>query len=219
MKGLLLCFLTCFYGIKTYAQIKENTRVLTTTLSNISIGISNFKSTSNNNPTQSGTSSGYGFATEVMYGRIKMHKLLSYGVNFSWRLNTQSNGGSDNRTVAFGPVFSYQKFYAIKADRLYFSPFFKFSAGFQFANQHASASSSALMEKGYLASFIVNPFSLTFLKDNKTNFLFSLGAVTLSYDRTKSFFAGNLNESQIISKNLTLYGSIGGINFGLQKLF
>ena len=218
MKQLFIYLLIVFCATNSFSQIKDGSKVLTSTLSSIGIGMSKSKSIANGSPDFLTKSQGFGFTLEGTYGKVRKSSLWSYGLNFSWRLNTQSNGGSNFHSIGAGPVISYEYFYRI-TDKFYFSPFFRFNTNYQYSKQDATATSSAFIQKGIAGSLMINPFSLTFSKSPKTNFLLVLGNVSLNYDRTKSFYQPSLNDGKTISSNFNLNSSVGGIGFGIQKLF
>lgn len=218
MKQLLIYLLIFSCASNSFSQVNDGSKVLTSTLSRIGIGISKSKSTSNASPDFLTESQGFGFTVEGTYGKIRKGNLWSYGLDFSWRLNTQSNGGSDFHSIGAGPIVSYEHFYRI-TDHFYFSPFFRFNADYQYSKQDATATSSAFIQKGIAGSLVINPFSVTFSKNPKTNFLLMLGNASLNYDRTRSFYQSALNDGKTISSNFYLSSSVGGIGFGIQKLF
>lgn len=207
----------------SFAQMKEDSKVLTSTLSNLTFGFSKSETSSTVNPTQTGKGKSFGFRPELTYGKVKKNGLLSYGLSLAWGFGTQSNTASGgfttkNHLIGFAPVISYQKFYPL-LERLYYSPFARLSVGYQYAKQNGTSSSSASIQKGIVGSFEFRPFSLVFSRNARTNFIFNLGSVAINYDRTKSYFIPMLYNGKTISTNLTLNASISGIGFGIQKLF
>jgi len=152
MKKLSFCLLFSFLVIKSFAQIADGKKALTSTISNFYFGLSKGEATSSINPTLTGKTSGFGFTTEVLYGEIKKNHLFSYGLQLGLGFGKQSNNSSSTSTdakshrIEFAPVVSYQKFYGL-TDRLYFSPFSRLSIGYQFFKQDATSSSSASIKK------------------------------------------------------------------------
>ena len=213
-------FLTTING---FGQTNDGKKVITSTLSNFYFGRSKGEATSSINPTLTTKTSGFGFATEVTYGKIKKNNLFSYGLNIAFGFNKQSDNtttpaNSKNHRIVFGPVISCQKFYKI-TEKLYYSPYSRLSLGYSYYKQNATPFSSASIQKGMLGSLTFHPFSITFSKSPKTNFLFTIGRVSIDYSRVKSYYDPILNNSQTISTNFLLSAQIGGIGFGIQKLF
>lgn len=209
----MLLFLTA----NSFAQIKDNTKVFTSTISTLGIYSTKSKTTSDNNPTSRTGGSGFGLAPELTYGKIQNGHLFSFGLRLAYQLTKQIDY-SDRNSISVAPVVSFEKFYPI-TNQLYFTPFTRLSVGYQYASQGASSYSSKQIEKGITSSFEFRPFSLTFAKSPKTNFLFTIGNLSAEFNRTKSYIKGSLNNSKTISTNITINGSLGGIGFGIQKLF
>jgi hypothetical protein len=224
MKKLCIYLLLLFVAINSFAQINDGSRILTSTVSVLYLGFSKGESSSSINPTLTSKTSGLGFTTEVTYGKIKKNYLFSYGLQFTLGFDKNSNNSSSapsnqkNHRIEFAPVLSYQKFYSL-TDKLYFSPFSRLSVGYQYSKQGATSSSSASIQKGLAGSLAFHPFSLTFSKNPKTNFLFTIGTVSIDYTRTKSYYQPVLYDSKTISTTFLLNAQIGGIGFGIQKLF
>lgn len=216
MKKIFICLLLSFPVLYSFAQIKDGSKVFTSTISNFGIYSTKSKTTSDNNPTSSTGGSGFGLTPELIYGKIKNNNLLSFGLSLTYQLIKQIDASNKN-AIAIAPVITYEKFYPI-TNKLYFTPFTRLSLGYQYASQAASSFSSRRIEKGLIGSFSFRPFSLTFAKNPRTNFLFTIGNLYLDFSRIQSYIEGNLNNSKTISTNLTINGSLGGIGFGIQKL-
>ena len=180
--------------------------------------------TSSGYPTFISKTSGVGFTTEIAYGKIKKNHLFSYGLHLAMGFDKNYNNSSStptdqkNHRIEFGPVLSYQKFYSI-TDRLYFSPFSILNINYHYTKQGATSTSSAWLDKGIAGSFAFHPFSITFSKDPKTNFLFSIGTVSIDYSRTKYYTRPALNDGKTIYTAFNVDAQITGIAFGIQKLF
>jgi len=224
MKKLCIYLLLLFVTTNSFAQMKDGSKVLTSTISFLNVGFSKGESSSSINPTLTSKTSGLGFITEVTYGKIKRNHLFSYGLQLTAGFDKNSNNSSSNPSdqknhrIEFAPVLNYQKFYSL-TDRLYFSPFSRLSVGYQYSKQGATSSSSSSIQKGIAGTFAFHPFSITFSKNQKTNFLFNIGTVSIDYTRTKSYYEPVLYDSKTISTTFSLSAQIGGIGFGIQKLF
>lgn len=210
-------------GIISFGQIKDGTNVIGL-MGNIYVGISKGESSSAVNPTLISKTRGGGLNSEITYGKIKSNHLISYGLIFGFGTDKQSSnsittpGESKNHRYNIGPTVSYQKFYSL-TNKLYYSPISKLSVVYQHSKQDASVISSIGIQKGIAATFEFNPFSITFSKSPKTNFLFTIGSIWINYTRTKSYYEPILNDSKTISSQFTVNAQISGIGFGIQKLF
>jgi len=213
-----------FLANNSFAQIKDGRKVLTSVIS--SIGVSSFKgeASSSVNPTLNYETSGIGFTTEIAYGKIKKDNLFSYGLHLALGFSKNSNNSTSdpidqkNHRIEFGPVLNYQKFFSI-TDKLYYSPFSRLNINYHYAKQGATSTSSASFEKGIAGSLAFYPFSITFSKDPKTNFLFTIGTVSIDYSRAKYYTKPALNDSKLITSAFNTNAQLAGIGFGLQKLF
>lgn len=174
----------CFYiplffsTIDSFSQIQNGSKVLTSTLTTLGFSFGKSETSSNVNPTQIGKGISIGLRPELTFGRVKNNGLFSYGLSlvFGWgkQSNTASGGfETKNSSIGISPVVSYQKFYSI-ANNLYFSPFSRLSFGYLYSKQKGTSSTTSAIQKGVVGSFEFRPFSLTFSKNAKTNFLLCL---------------------------------------------
>jgi len=224
MKKLCIYPMLLFLAANSFAQIKNGSKALTSTISFFNYSFGKGEASSSINPTFTSKSSGFSFMSEITYGEIKENHLFSYGLSLGYGFDKQSSSSngtpnnSKNHRYAIGPAISYQKFY-ILADRLYYSPFSKLGVVYRYSKQDASVTSSAAIQKGIEGTFEFHPFSVTFSKNAKTNFLFTIGTVWFNYTRTKSYYRPVLYNSKTISNMFTASAQIAGIGFGIQKLF
>ena len=215
MKKFYFFLLLAFVATNSFGQIKDGSKVLTTTLSNLFINLGKTKTTSNLQPPSSGKSQAFGLTLEGTYGKVKNSSLWSYGLSISGAFST-NDGGSRSHSYGFAPVVSYQKFFPL-SERFYYSPFGRLSVGYSHTTNSGVGSTRWIMNTlGGSAAFY--PFSVTFVKNAKTNILFMLGTVSLSQYRTKYFNKPSEDDAQSITNSLALTAGFNGFTFGIQRV-
>src|SRR5690606_5413368 len=112
MKKISFIIIFFFITKSVLGQIQNGKTVLTSSLSNFSVGASKSETSSNNNPTQSSSSNSFNINPDIMIGKIKNNSLLSYGINLNYSTTKQMNAGSW-RAISVAPTLSYLKYYKI----------------------------------------------------------------------------------------------------------
>lgn len=213
MKNQLFVLLILLWSASLSAQIQDEIRVLTGSLSNISFYSTSSKSTTSNNPTQYSGGSGFGLSQEVSYGVIKNNRLLSVGLDINFGFINPRN--AINQTIInIGPLVSYQRFYSI-SDKLYFTPFARMSIGYRYSLAEADPFIEVSRNYGVIGQLALRPVAVTFAKSEKINFLLFVGGLYVNYSR----ITDRLDERKIVNTNFNLNGTLTGMGFGLQKLF
>lgn len=215
MKKISFIIIFFFITKSVLGQIQNGKTVLTSSLSNFSVGASKSETSSNNNPTQSSSSNSFNINPDIMIGKIKNNSLLSYGINLNYSTTKQMNAGSW-RAISVAPTLSYLKYYKI-SERAFLSPFGRLSIGYKHAKQDAYPNTSGQIQKGVISSLGFYPFSFTFQINTNTNFIFSISRISVEYDRTKSYFEPQLANGKTISSNFLISGTLNSIGFGIQK--
>lgn len=217
MKKIIFYLLAFFPGITVIGQFKNGDKVWTSAISNFSVSISKSETTSNSNPPQTSKVNDFRLNPEITFGKIKNNQLFSYGLSLIAGITTQE-GGSNRHTLGIAPVIIYQKIYPL-SEKLFFTPITRLNVGYQYSKQEASSFSSAQIQKSIVGSLGFYPFSLTFLKNEKTSFIFTITRISIDYNRTKSYLDPQIANGKTISSNLLFAGSLNSVGFGIQKHF
>lgn len=199
---------------QSFAQIKDGTKVITATGNLFNANFNKYTS-SDSVSTNSNTSSSISFSPSLTYGKIKNNGLLSYGLHLT--LSRSANEGSKTSyPISFGPIVSYQKFYLI-TQQIYFTPSAILSVEYSYSRNKNSLNVNTY--NGIASSFYFYPFSLTFSKNQKTNFVISVGSASIGYNRSVNKWTNGTASTKNTNSNLGINASFSGIGVGIQKLF
>lgn len=216
MKKGIFCLLLFLFVSDTFSQMVEGSRVWTSTLSDFSVSVSRAKSFAIAD-TLNQKMWGFSVSPEFTVGKFKNNRIISYGLSLQAGLNKQK-GETSQYTIGIAPVLSIQRFIKV-TDKVYLTPFSRFSLGYEYSSYGTIFSSTGRVNKSIVGSVGIYPFTMTYSVKTKTNFIFTIGRMNLSFFRTVSHLKPQFQEERSISTNLSLNGAINNIGFGIQKQF
>jgi len=217
---ITLCFV-CYSGTYAVGQSFENKKMLTTTLKGLSYSYSDVNSITVP-PSINSSSFNFYFQPQVTYGKVNSkNELLAYGLDLGIGSNLiKSSGGQTFRSFGFNvaPMMLFQKFIPIY-DLFYLSPAITIIGGYHQSKSSNSQNTQTISEQGFYSSVAFIPLSITYALGSRTNLVFSLGEIGLSYSISSKFNESPVMDTSSLNSSLSYVRSISRLSLGYQILF